>query len=137
MKYCRVSLPILILLNLSFQQSLQAQPVSGHLVPVEDLQRQLTAQSKQRLQNIEEIQKLLRHELVQQQMGKLLDLEKVELALVTLDDETLQKLATESEQVNDQIEAGITIWGWIGIAILAAIVIIVLSILLAIQANES
>jgi len=78
--------------------------------------------------NIQEVQKLLQHDLVQQQVGGLVDLEELERGLVTLDDETLRELAAQCQQVNDQIEAGITTWGWIGIAILAAIAIIIIGL---------
>ena len=94
-----------------------------------DLQNELTIRSEERLRDIQEICKLLRHEVVQREVGKVVDLEKVELVLVALDDETLHELAIQSNQLNDQIEAGITMWGWIGIAILAAIAIIILGII--------
>jgi hypothetical protein len=115
MKYWEVSLTILILLNLSLQQAVMAQPVPSHLVPVEELQNQLAEQSGQRRQNIQEIQKLLRHELVRREVGSLVDLEKVEVALGTLDDETLRQLADDSRNVSDQLEAGLATWAWITI----------------------
>ena len=124
MKYCKACLTILILLSLSFQQASMAQPVPNHVVPLEELQNQLVTQSAQRMQNIQEVQKLLRHDLVQQQVEKLVDLEKVELALATLDDETLQELAVQSREVNDQLQAGISTVTIIVIVAAAATVII-------------
>jgi hypothetical protein len=126
MKCCKVSLAVLILLNLLFQQALVAHPIQRHVVPVGELNSQLISQSAQRVENIQEIQKLLRQDLVQQQLGNLMNLEKVELAVAALDDETLNELATESQKVNDQIEAGMATWGWVVIAAIAAFVIIVI-----------
>jgi hypothetical protein len=126
MKYCKVCLTILILLNISFQQAVMAQPIQKHVVPLEKLQNRLISHSAQRMEDIAEVQKLLRHDLVRQQLGKLMELEKVELALATLDDETLERLAGESQKVNDQIEAGMATWGWVAIAAIAAFVIIVI-----------
>ena len=105
MKFCAVHLTILVFLNLSFQQSLLANPAQRHLVSREALHGQLISQSNQRAENIKEIQKLLHNDLVQQEVGSLLNLEKVELALDALDDKTLDELAIKSREVNDQIEA--------------------------------
>ena len=134
MKYCKVCLTILILLNLSIQQALMAQPFSSHVVPMEQLQNQLAEQSGQRLQNIQEIQKLLRHELVQREVGRLVDLGRVEIALSTLDDETLRQLADESRNVNDQLEAGLA--GWAIVLITVGICLAVLFIVLAVLIND-
>lgn len=108
MKRCRVCLTILILLNLTFQQALMGQPVPNHVVPMGELQNQLAAQSAQRLQDIQEIQELLNHDLVQREVGRVVDLERVELALATLDDESLNQLADESRKMNDQLQAGLS-----------------------------
>ncbi|HUV12546.1 MAG TPA: hypothetical protein VMY18_02820 [Acidobacteriota bacterium] len=120
MKYYRACLIILTLLNVSYQQVLSAQPVSNHVVPVEDLQNRLITQSTRRMENIQEVQKLLRHDLVQKQLGQLVDLERAQVALATLDDETLNQLANESRRVNDQLQAGMATWGWVVIAVIAA-----------------
>lgn len=134
MKYCKVCLTILILLNLSIQQALMAQSASGHVVPAEDLKNQLATQSEERHQNIQEIQKLLRHDLVQKELGGLVDLEKVELTLATLDDEKLQELAAESREVNNQLEAGLA--GWAIVLITVGVCVAVLFIVLAIVIDD-
>jgi len=131
MKSCGVCLSLLFLLNFSFQRELmaglgQGHVVQGHVVTSEELQHELAARSAQRLENFEEVQRLLRHDLVQKQLGQLVDLENVELALATLDDETLESLASESQKVNDQIEAGMATCGWVAIAAIAAFVIIII-----------
>lgn len=126
MKYCKVSITVLILLNVSFQQAVMAQAVPGHVIPGEELQNQLIVQSAQRMEHIQEIQKLLRQNLVQQEVGKLVDLERVELALAALDDETLNQLAVQSREVNDQIEAGMATWGWVVIVAIVAFVTMVI-----------
>jgi hypothetical protein len=134
MNYCKVVFTVLILLNVSFQQALMAQPRPGHVIPMEDLKNQLAAQSEERHQNIQEIQKLLRHDLVQKELGRLVDLEKVELALATLDDEKLQELATESREVNNQLEAGLA--GWAIVLITVGVCVAVLFIVLAIVIDD-
>jgi len=134
MKYCRVSFTILVLLNISFQQAVMAQPIQSHVVPLGELQNQLAEQSGQRLQNIHEIQKLLRRELIQREVGRLVDLERVELALNNLDDETLNELATESREVNDQLQAGLA--GWAIVLITVGVCLAVLFIVLAILIND-
>jgi len=105
-----------------------AQPAPNHVVPVEELQNQLISQSAQRLDNIQEVQRLLHHDLVQGQLGKLVDLEKVELALAVLDDKTLNELAIQSKEVNDQIEAGLSTAAWI--VIIVAVLVFVLAVAL-------
>ena len=134
MKYCKVSLTILILLNVSFQQAVMALPIQSHVVPMGELQNQLAAQSAQRLQDIQEIQELLSHDLVQREVGRLVDLERVELALSNLDDETLNELATESREVNDQLQAGLA--GWAIVLITVGVCLAVLFIVLAIIIDD-
>jgi hypothetical protein len=124
MKHCKVCFTILILLAMSFQQTVAAQPIPDHLVSPEELRQGLMNQSAQRMVNIQAVRTLLHQELVQQQVGRLVDLEKIELALATLDDDTLKQLANESRRVNDQLQAGMATWGWVLIALIAAITII-------------
>jgi hypothetical protein len=126
MNHFKAYLAVLILLHLIFQQPVMAHPIQRHVVGVGELDSQLINQSAQRVENIQEIQKLLRQNPVQQQLGNLFNLEKVELAVAALDDETLNKLAAESQKVNDEIEAGMATWGWVVIAAIAAFVIIVI-----------
>ncbi len=124
MKCWSVCLTILILLNLSLPPELMAQQVQSHVVSVEELQHRLSVQSARRSQDIQEIRQLLRHDRVQARLGNLVDLRRVEVALATLDDKTLNQLADESRRVNDQIEAGIATWGWVLIVAIAAVTII-------------
>ncbi len=125
MKCCSVCLSILVLLNLSLPRELAAQSTRNHVVSVAELQNHLIAKSAQRSQNIQEIQKLLRHDQVQMHVGNLIDLGQVEVAVATLDDDTLNRLAVQSRNLNDSLEAGIATWGWVLIALIVAITIIV------------
>jgi CHASE3 domain sensor protein len=79
--------------------------------------------SAERAANIQEVQKLLRHDEVQKRFGALADLGKIDEALPTLDDATLRQLATDSQQVNDQLQAGLRWYGWVLIVIVVWIVI--------------
>jgi hypothetical protein len=126
MNHCRVCLALVILLNLTVQQALMAHPVTNHVVPVAELHSRFNAQSARRIENIQEVQRLLNQPLIQKELGRLVPLERVELALATLDDETLNELAAESREFNDQIEAGMATWGWVTIAGIVAFVIIVI-----------
>jgi len=101
----RLFLTILLALNLS-SSDLIAQQQLGHVVSLEELRTALVSRSAQRTADVQEIQKLLRHDEVQQRFGALADLEKIEQALPTLDDETLSRLAADSQKVNDQLQAG-------------------------------
>ena len=117
--------------------SLQAAPVSTqktfHLVSIEELRDQVSAQTVERDSNIREVQTLLRHEAVQDRLGHLYDLEKIAVAVPTLDNETLAELARKSKQVNEQFRAGnMVLWR----LMIAAIVIIVLWIILAKTAED-
>lgn len=125
MKYSSICLWITILLNVSLPAELKAQEVRNHVITAEELHQRLVAQSARRSQDIQDIQKLLRHDQVQAKLGNLLDLERIEVALATLDDGTLNDLASKSRNANDQIEAGMATWGWVVIALIAAITIIV------------
>jgi hypothetical protein len=80
----------------------------------------------ERLNNLGEIRRLLHQELVRSELQKLVDLERVEVALTTLDDATLSQLASQSRQANDQLQAGI---GFRTIVILAAVAVAVIVII--------
>ena len=95
MKHSGVWLAILILLNLPFQQALWAHRVPDHVLPLGELKIQFEAHTAQRFENTQEIRKLIYHRLVQKELGELLALERVELALATLDDETVDELASQ------------------------------------------
>lgn len=104
-----------------------AQQAQSHVVSLEELQHQLMAQSAQRSQDIQEIQKLLRQDMVQKQVGNLVDLSRVDAALASMSDEALHQLAVTSQSINDDIEAGIATWGAVIIAlfvVIAAIIIV-------------
>lgn len=125
MKFLTVCVGITILMNVSFRTELMAQQIRNHVVPVEELQQRLVAQSAERSRDIQDIRKLLRHDVVQAKLGKLVDLNRIEVSLATLDNETLNQIAANSRSVNDQIEAGMATWGWVVIAIIAACTIVV------------
>ncbi len=119
-----VCLSFLVLLNLSLPRELVAQSTRDHVVSVADLQNHLMAKSAQRSQNIQEIQTLLRHDQVQMHVGNLIDLGQVEVAVATLDDDTLNRLADQSRNLNESFEAGMATWGWVLIALIVAITVI-------------
>ena len=122
-------LAILILLNFCLIAQPLAQHPESHLVPLEEVRRDLVRHSSQRTENIQEILEVVRHEEVQKRVGQLGDLEKIEVALASLDEATLEELATQSRKINDQIHAGISTTAWVIIAI-AVVVVIVLAIII-------
>lgn len=109
----------LILSSLLAQPELTARPAGGHVVDLQELQSELSEHSARRLQSIQEIKRLLSQGLVQEQVGKLVELDRISVALSTLDDETLLRLADESRSLNTQLRAGLS-RAWI-IGIVAAV----------------
>jgi hypothetical protein len=127
MKSWRIFAIALIFVSLLLPTGLMAQQAQSHVVSLEELQHQLMAQSAQRSQDIQEIQKLLRQDMVQKQVGNLVDLSRVDAALASMSDEALHQLAVTSQSINDDIEAGIATWGAVIIAlfvVIAAIIIV-------------
>ena len=125
MKFFNVLLTTTLVLNL-FSSHLIAQQQLGHVVSLEELRTALVKRTAQRTANVQEIQKLLRHDEVQKRFGALADLEKIEQALPTLDDETLSRLAADSQKVNDQLQAGVPGWAWglIGAAVAVVVILV-------------
>ena len=126
MKFFNVLLTTTLVLTLCFPSNLLAQRQLGHVVSLEEMRTALVKRAVERAANVQEIQKLLRHDEVQKRFGALADLEKIEQALPTLDDETLSRLAADSQKVNDQLQAGsLPGWAW-GVIIGAAVAVIIL-----------
>mgnify|MGYP001200317408 FL=1 len=102
-------LAIFLSVLLGFSASIQATPVAGQesvqLVSIQELRNQISEQEAVRSQNILEVQKLLRHKVVQAHVGRIFDLEKLAVSVPTLDDSTLERLAHESERMNEQFQA--------------------------------
>ncbi len=125
MKFCNVLLTTTLALTLCFPSNLLAQRQLGHVVSLEEMRTALVKRAVERAANVQEIQKLLRHAEVQKRFGALADLEKIEQALPTLDDETLSRLAADSQKVNDQLQAGVPGWAW-GVIIGAAVAVVII-----------
>ena len=126
MRVYRIVMAVLLVYCPAFNRLAVAEETAQHVVPTQELRAAMAAKFAQRRQNIQEIQKLLSHQLVQKQVGQLVDLERIEKALPTLDDETLNELASESRKINDKLQAGLH-WGAklaIGIGILVATILI-------------
>jgi hypothetical protein len=119
-------LTIFLALILCFPGHLIAQQQPSHVVSLEELRTALVSRSVERAANVQEVQKLLRHDEVQKRFGALADLGKIEQALPTLDDETLRQLAADSQKVNDQLQAGLATWGWVVIALVAVVAVIII-----------
>ena len=88
---------------------------------LQEIQKQVESQSSQRINNIRDIQKLLRHSEVQEQVSGLVDLQKIEVAVACLDNETLDDLASQSRFANDQLQAGIGTGGIIAIVVVESL----------------
>ena len=105
----------------------------GHVVSAGELKNRVDMRAAQRAENIREVQTLLRHDVVQQHLGRVVDLQKVEVALASLDDEALSQIADQSREVNDQLKAGLSTNTWILIAVIAGIVFVVLAVVVSIK----
>ena len=103
MKLLSAALSIILVLS----SSLHAVPGQNavHLVSIEDLKGEISAENADRAGNIREVLTLLQRPEVQK-LGRHFDLEKIEAAIPTLDDDTLARLADESARVNEQFRAG-------------------------------
>ena len=118
---------------LVFSTSLQAGPIPAqeaiHAISIEELKGQISERTAERAANIREVQTLLRHQAVQDRLGHLYDLERIAVAIPTLDDETLARLARESEQMNEQFQAGLlglSFMSWVVITGLVVFIVVVL-----------
>jgi hypothetical protein len=98
---------IVLVICPAFHQIAQAEQTALHVVSGQELKEAVAAKLAQRASDMQEVQNLLQHEVVQRQVGRLLDLTRIERRLSTLDDETLNQLAAESRRVNDQFQAGL------------------------------
>ena len=103
MKTLSVILSVILVLT----SSLQAGPIqdAAHLVSIEDLRTEISVRNAERAGYIREVQTLLRHPAVQK-LGHLFPLEKIEAAILALDDAALARLAHESARMNDGFRAG-------------------------------
>jgi hypothetical protein len=99
--------------------------VASHLTTEQELRAELASLATDRASKIQSIERLLRHEVVRDQIGKLADLKRVEEALPTLDDETLHRLAAQSEKLNDELKGGQICAATIALIVLVAAVIVV------------
>ena len=127
-----VLLTILLLLNFGLVEQLLAQQGPSHLVPLEEIRSELIRHSSRRADYIQEIPAVVNHEDLQKRGGKLADLERIEVALASLDDRTLEELAGQSRKVNDQLRAD----GPITWLVVTLVVILVVVVLVALAADE-
>jgi len=99
--------------------------IASHVVNDREIRTQLSTSADDRASKIEAIEKLLRHESVQAQLGRIANLTKIEQALPALDDETLEQLAAESQKLSDELEGGELCAATIALIVLIAAVIVV------------
>ena len=112
--------------------SLHAGPVPdvAHLVSIEDLRTEISARNVERAGKIREVQTLLRHPEVQN-FAHLFDLEKIETAILILDDTTLARLADESARMNERFQAGHPYNpNWTAVAIVVATMAMIILVVL-------
>ena len=125
MKYLSGLVATLLVFILSVPPELQAQQKTAHVVSLNQLRATLVTRSSERAEHIQEIQKLLRHDEVRKQVQALADLDKIERALPSLDDDTLSRLAAQSRSVNDHLQAGMPAWGWVIVAGVAVVILVI------------
>ena len=134
MKPVSLFLSVLLVLHTGLQAGPNPAQKAVHLVSIEELRDRVAAQTAERASNIREVQTLLRHQAVQDRMGHLFDLEKVAVAVPTLDNETLADLARQSGQVNEQFRADGM--GMIFALVIALVVVVILAIILVNKAED-
>jgi hypothetical protein len=128
MKNWSFFLSVFLALTLSFQAVLVAQPIQSHVIPLEEARERLIENSSRRLMQIQEIQRLLHHDRLPAEVGELFDLHRVDLALAGLDERSLEELASQSRELNDQIEASVSKGTWVTIAVIVGVVAVVLAL---------
>ena len=136
MKQLKVFLVTLLVFGLSVPPGLQAQQLKTHVVSLDMMRAAVATRSSERTAHIQEIQKLLRHEEVRNQIKAFADLDKIERAIPSLDNDTLSQLAAQSRSVNDQIQAGMGTVGWVILAGVLVAVVILVYYAAALCANE-
>ncbi len=129
MKFLSVFLCVLLASSAGIQAGPGPGQESAHIVSIQELRNQISERTAERTRNIHEVQTLLRHQAVQAHVGRLFDLEKIAMGIPALDDATLERLARESQLINEQFQAGISkkTMTWVviaGIAVFATIVLI-------------
>lgn len=103
MSMSKRGLSLLLACWIAFLPAWSSADQSRRILSEEALEGLLRDRADARERDLQEIGRLLHHELVQNELGNLVDLERVEAVLPTLDDETLEMLAEESRSVNDSI----------------------------------
>ena len=129
MKHSKVCFTLLMLLSFSFPHRLMAEQSYSHVVSVEELRGGLATRSVERLRSIREVQHLLSQEAIQKHVGSLANLERIEKGLLGLEDETLRQLAGESQKINDQLRAGVSVW--VVVLLVAVIVVVIAAVALS------
>jgi hypothetical protein len=127
MSRIKVGVTAVFLLTVAAPELLAERVSENHLLKVDELKAVLVEHSSQRQVNILEVQSMLRHEIVQEQVGELVDLRRIEAGIESLDDETLAQLAEQSREIKGQLGAGISSWVYI-IAVGGALLVILLLI---------
>lgn len=120
----------MVLFHFILIRCILAQPYQDHIVSIHEVQNQISSQSFKRIENIRDIQKLLRHSEVQKQLGDLIDLRKIETAVAGLDDKTLEDLARRGRIVNDQLQAGAVDKKYQGIIAMVVLVVVITVVIL-------
>lgn len=103
MKLLSPALSVILVLSSSLHAG--PGPDAVHLVSIEDLKAEISAENAERAGNIREVLTLLQRPEVQN-LGRHFDLEKIEAAIPALDDDTLARLADESARMNERFRAG-------------------------------
>jgi len=122
----RSSIVFLVLASFFLPQGLAAQSEGRHLVETDELRLSVAGSFSERQADIEEVRRMLSHDVVRSQLGSVADLEKIESRLSTLDDATLAQLADASREVNDDLQAGVSSWVIVIAAAAALLIILVL-----------
>ena len=132
LRWLRLGLVLTLFVNLTTQSQLKAGELGNHLVGRQELRLELSVRSVQRTRDLEEIRKLLSHDLVHRSLGNLVDLDEISLALPSLEDEALHQLAVGSQDLSDQRRAGLSpVW----IVVIAASIVVLIAVLVGCSAG--
>lgn len=121
---------VLTVFHLMFLQSLSAQSTSPRLPTTHEFKAAVLKQAEQRQKHVDDIRTFLRQDVVRKNFSQIVELDKLQMKVATLDDETLAELARETRLASEQIQGGIST------TVVLVIVIAVLIVVIALLTSE-
>lgn len=105
-----------------------AMAAESHVVPLAELQQSAQAKQKSRAQNLKDLNRVLSLPQSQEALGKAeVNPEHVRIAIASLSDQELDKLAQKARTAEQEVEGGIIV-GLLALIGLVVVIIVVLAV---------